>query len=247
MRVKKGGSVETDGDLHFTANSLTVAKPVETPDPIDQDSRWAQRPRHQNHAMYVPPPISIFAPPLTSRESFGERLEKGPMYLLAGEELHWPSSMFSEDGTMLTLGVDGSLLFKKQATAAYVEADGDPVEQPLVKQISADFGKANRALEKRLARGGKAVDADFPGRKDSVKVPGCAGSDTGGGTILTVTDEGDVVSGYGGRVSDQHQFPNATVLFPLIFVFSSARYVHPAQKENSCSIRYTLQSMYLSV
>ena len=218
MRVSTGGSVEADGDLHFTENTLTVAKAVEAPDPIDRDSRWAQRPRHQNHATHVPPSNSMFAPLLTSRESFGERLKKGPMHLLAGEELHWPSSMFGEDGAMLTLGVDGSLLFKNQA-AAYVEADGDPVEQPLVTLIAADFGKANRALKKRLTRGGKAVDADHPCQKDSLKVPGCAGSDAGGRTILTVTDEGGVVSECGGRLSDQQQFPSATVLNPSISVF----------------------------
>ena len=75
--------------------------------------------------------------------------------------------------------------------------------------MTADFHQISRALEKRLMTIGKAVGVDLPGRKDGLKVPGGAGSDAGGRTILTVTDVGDVVSERGGRAYDRQQFPNA--------------------------------------
>jgi len=183
MRVQDGGSIETDGILCFTDSALTVAKGV-----VSRDSRWAQRSRHQNHQTGAPPLASMFAPPVTTRETFEERLKKSPMYINVGDEIHWPSTMSSEDGTELALGIDGSLLIKKQAAAATAEeeeAESDPVVQPVVTLIAADFRKSSRALEKRRMASGK----------DGSKVPGRAGSDAGRRTILKITDMGDVVSG----------------------------------------------------
>ena len=187
---------------------MTVAKGV-----INKEWRWAQRPHHQKHKTGAPLLASMFAPPATTREPFEERVMKSPIYLNVGDELHWPSCMPSEDGTEFSLGADGSLLIKKQAAAKEEEeAEGDPVRQPLVTLIAADFGKPIRALEKRLMTSGKAVDVDLPGRMDGLKVPEGAGRDAGGSTILTVTEVGDVVSVAGGRAGDWRQFPNATVL-----------------------------------
>lgn len=257
MRVTKGGTVETDAVLHFTETSLTVANAVVAPDPIDQDSRWAQRPNRYNHATDAPPLVSMFAPPRTTRESFGERLMKSPMYLYVGEELYWPSSMSSEDGAVLTLGVDGSLLFKNQAAAAapaFMEAESDLVVQPLVTLIAADFDEGNRVLKKRLTGGGKAVDADLLGRKDSLKVAGGAGRDAGGRTVLTVTDEGDVVSGCVRRAGDRQQLSNVTVsIFSAEFISRAPAsvgglyrcYVHPSQ--NEASKTFLLDSIHAAV
>ena len=183
MRVHKGASIECEGVQYFTDSSLTVAGGV-----VDKDSRWAQRPRHQPHQPNEPPLASMFAPPVTTRETFEERLKKSPMYINVGDEIHWPSTMSSEDGTELALGIDGSLLIKKQAAAATAEeeeAESDPVVQPVVTLIAADFRKSSRALEKRRMASGK----------DGSKVPGRAGSDAGRRTILKITDMGDVVSG----------------------------------------------------
>ena len=201
MRVQDGGSIETDGILCFTDSALTVAKGV-----VSRDSRWAQRPRHQNHQTGTPPLASMFAPPVTTRESFEDRLKKSPMYLNVGDELHWPSSMSSEDGTELTLGVDGSLLMKNRAAAAEEEDESDPMVQPVVTLIAADLAKSSRVLKKRLVTGDRAVDVDLPGRKSNVKVPGGPGRDAGGRTILKITHVGDVVSGCGGRAGDWQQF-----------------------------------------
>lgn len=193
VRVKNGGSVNTNGVMHFTDSGLTVAKGVGFADLTNEDWRWAQRPRHQNHATSAPPLTSLFHSPPTTLESFGERLDKGPMYLKAGEELQWPSSMFSEDGTMLSLGVDGSILLLKHA-ADYFGAESDEMVPPTVTLVAADLREASRVLEKRLLGGEKAAGVDFPGPKDGSTIPGCAGSGTGGRVVLTVTDEGDVVS-----------------------------------------------------
>ena len=204
IRVKKGGSVKTDGVLYFTESGLTAAKGAVAP--IKQNSMWAQRPRHQNHEGDTPPTVSMFAPPFTTRESFGERVMKRPTYLKVGDELHWPSFMSSEGGTELILGVDGSLLIKKQAIAAdaaAVNTESDPVVEPLVTLIAADMRKSNRALEKRLLTGRKAVDADLPGRTGGFRVPGSADIDAGGRTILTVTNVGDVVRRRGSRAGDR--------------------------------------------
>ena len=105
------------------------------------------------------------------------------MYINVGDEIHWPSTMSSEDGTELALGIDGSLLIKKQAAAATAEegeAESDPVVQPVVTLIAADLAKSSRVLKKRLVTGDRAVDVDLPGRKSNVKVPGGPGRDAGG-------------------------------------------------------------------
>lgn len=196
VRVKNGGSVNTNGVMHFTDSGFTVAKGVGVPDLTNEDRRWAQRPRHQNHATSVSPLPSLFHSPPTTLELFGERLDTGLLYIKAGQELQWPSSMFSEDGTMLSLGVDGSILLLKHA-AAYFGAESDELVPPTVTLVAADLREASRLLEKRLLGGEKAAGVDLSGPKDALKIPGCAGSGAGGKVVLTLTDEGDVVSGPG--------------------------------------------------
>ena len=155
---------------------------------------------------------------------------------------------------MLTLGVDGSLLLKNQAaaaaaaaaasadaSAASAEAERDPVVQPPVTLVAADALKTNRAFEKRRMVGGKAVEMDFFGGLSGLKVPGGAGCDAGGRTVLTVTDVGDVVSGIGGRSGGRKRLSDVAVgcdRFEWVCFLSarSSRSIAPPRSA-SCPVR----------
>lgn len=253
LRLNKGASFETEGILRFTDSSLTVAvNYIAQPDSIDRDSKWAQRPRYENRSFKAPPQFSMFAPPFTTRETFGERLGKSLLYLSAGDELHWPSSMFSLDGTELTLSVDGSLLFKKHPVAA-VDAYGEPVYTPLMTLVAADAVKSMSVIEKGQRGAGKAGGVEFSGRNGRLKVPGGAGGDGGSGAMLTVTDMGDVVSLCRGLC---RSFPNVAVYINpsrnsllstpfLTMVTQPLSVVCPEfDLNNPCSILFTLRLIH---
>ncbi|CAN0379693.1 unnamed protein product, partial [Ectocarpus sp. 12 AP-2014] len=132
LRVEKGGELQVWGKTWFTKSAITFMRPC-TKDRyywIRNNRRWNERRwtwgqwnrHHQQQqqrsgaqpagAMTArkpqPPFCSPFGPKVSAEYTFWERFDISPSYL---KELRYPSSMTSRmDGSVLSMGVDGTLL-----------------------------------------------------------------------------------------------------------------------------------------
>lgn len=172
------GRYKARGVAHYTDSAITVGKDPTDHGNILRTSHWAVRPDPTGTPFQPPSPFAASKTPQT----FLRRLKMSPMFLKAGEELHWPSSMTNEKGTMLTLGFDGSLVAKMPTGTASCPGGRGLRNQSedgrfvLITLVNADFGKFTRAQESSKRRSKK---------KGAVYEMN---------TILRFTETGDVVS-----------------------------------------------------
>lgn len=157
VRVFDDGRYRARGVAHYTDSGITVGKDPTDHGYILRESHWAVRPDSTGTPSQPPSPFE----PSKTPQTFLRRLIMSPMFLTAGEELHWPSSMTSEEGTMLTLGFDGSLLVRMPTGTAScpggrgVRNQSEDGRFVLVTLVDADFEKFMRAQESSKKRSKK--------------------------------------------------------------------------------------------
>ncbi|CAB1118930.1 unnamed protein product [Ectocarpus sp. CCAP 1310/34] len=137
VNIKKGGELFVGAEVRYTASSMKVAKTPVAKDLVwiqlqrlrrrwleqQYQQRLQQLQQHRQQedgdrgasAAAGSPPygddLSPFSPERYAKYTFEERLKLTPTYLMAGEELRFPSRMTSLDRRhVMTVGSDGSLV-----------------------------------------------------------------------------------------------------------------------------------------